>query len=291
MNFTDPAWRRAPLRTGVRVAASLARRSLPGMSRVPVPYDDARSLISADLHTPLGLQLYRYGHHDPDIALVARLLVAGDVFVDGGANIGLFTLVAARRVGVTGRVVAFEPGRGIRSRLIENVALNALTQVDVMPFALSSEPGEATFQEFDIAGAGMSHLAPAGGEGGRVETVAVTTLDAALLPSLRPRVTLVKLDLEGAEHAALRGASALLREAHPDLLLEIEAAHLSRMGSTPAAVGELLRGRGYRFYRLESTGDDLCLAPADDLGAPAAAPNVFATVDPERARRRGLRVR
>lgn len=291
MNFSDPAWRRAPLRTSLRVATSLARRSLPGMSRVPVRYDGDRSLISADLLTPLGLQLYRYGHHDSDIDLVARLLSPGDMFVDGGANIGLFTLVAARRVGATGRVVAFEPGRTVRSRLVENIALNGFTQVDVMPFALSSAPGEASFREHEIAGAGMSHLAPGAGESGRVETVALTTLDATVSASDRKRLVLVKLDLEGAEHEALLGAAALLDEVHPDLLVEIEAAHLARMGSSPEAVATLLRRYGYEFFRLASDGDALWLSPVDDITAPAAAPNVFATVDPERARRRGVRVR
>jgi FkbM family methyltransferase len=292
MRFDDPAWRRAPLRTGLRVAKSLARRSLPALrSRVPVRYDGGQSLIYADLRTPLGLQLYRYGHRDPDIDLVARLLSPGDVFVDGGANVGLFTLVAARRVGVSGRVVAFEPGRAVRARLIENLALNGLTQVDVLPFALSSASGEATFQEFEIAGAGLNHLAPGTGEGGHVDVVALTTLDASLPESVRKKLVLIKLDLEGAEHAALLGSSAVLTARHPDLLIEVEPAHLARMGSTPAAVAGLLREHGYEFFRPTADGDSVCVSRVDDLTARTASPNVFATVDADRARQRGIRFR
>jgi FkbM family methyltransferase len=272
------------------VATSLARRSLSGLSRVPVRYDGGRSLILADLRTPLGLQLYRYGYRDPDLDLVARLLSPGDLFVDGGANVGLFTLVAAGRVGPSGRVVAFEPGRAVRAQLIENVSLNGFAQVDVMPFALSSAPGEAAFQEFDLGGAGMNHLAPTAGESGRVQTVALVTLDATILASERRRLALIKLDLEGAEHAALRGAGALLADARPDLLLEVEAAHLARMGSSPAAIAETLRGYGYQFYRLTEDHGGLRLSAIADLVTPAASPNVFATVDPDRARRRGILV-
>jgi FkbM family methyltransferase len=265
---------------------------VPRFSRVPVGYDGDRSRIYADLGTPLGLQLYRYGHHDPDVELVGRLLSPGDVFVDGGANVGLFTLVAALRVGRSGKVLAFEPGRGVRLRLQENIVLNGLQQVVVMPFALSSHSGEASFQAFDIAGAGLNHLVRAGEEAGELETVALTTLDAAITPLDRKRLSLIKLDLEGAEHAALLGASAILRESRPDILLEVEPAHLARMGSTANDILMLLRQHGYAFYRLTSAGAGASsLVPVEDIVAPDLGPNVFATVDPGRASRRGISVR
>lgn len=291
MNFDNPAWRAAPLRTGFRVAKSLARRALPRLRRPAVPYDGGRTVICADLQTPMGLMLYRYGNRDPDIDLVGRLLQPGDVFVDGGANVGLYTLVAADRVGPDGKVIAFEPGRAIRLRLMENVTLNRLAQVEVIPAALSSRAGEASFRVFDIGGAGLNHLGPVDGEAGALETVALTTLDAAVIPHDRARLALIKLDLEGAEHEALRGAGEILRDRHPDLLLEIEPAHLQRMGSSADAVIALLRGYGYKFYRASGNGARApSLTPATDLMTPAARPNVFATVDPGRAGRRGIAV-
>jgi FkbM family methyltransferase len=290
MRFDDPAWQRAPLGTGLKVAKSLVRRMVPAASRVAVPYDDGRSRISADLRTPLGLQLYRYGRSDPDLDLVGRLLSPGDVFVDGGANVGLFTLVAARRVGPSGKVIAFEPGGRVRLRLLENLVLNDFSHVEVMPHALSSAPGEASFQEFDIAGAGLNHLLPPDQHGGAC-SVAVTTLDLALAARDLSRLVLIKLDLEGAEHAALMGAAAVLRRCYPDLILEIERDHLHRLSSSPEAIAALLQDHGYRLYRLEADGSALALSPVADIATPAPAPNVFATVDPERVRRRGVIVR
>jgi FkbM family methyltransferase len=291
MNFDNPAWRTGPVRTGIKVAKSLARRMVPGWSRAVVPYDGGRTSIYADLHTPMGLILYRYGHDDPDADLVGRLLAPGDVFVDGGANVGLFTLVAADRVGPQGKVIAFEPGRAVRLRLIENVALNKLVQVEVIPAALSSKPGEAAFRVFDIGGAGLNHLAPIEGEDGSLETVALTTLDAALIPHDRARLSLIKLDLEGAEHEALLGASEILRDRHPDLLLEIEPSHLRRMGSSAEAVAGLLREHGYQLFRIGREPGAPSLSLAGDVAVPATHPNVFATIDPERAARRGVAVR
>ena len=249
-------------------------------------------LINADLTTPLGLLLYRYGDRDADIDLTKRLLAPGDVFVDGGANVGLFTLAAAARVGASGKVIAFEPAREVRLRLTENVTLNRLVQVDIVPFALSAAPGEATFRSFDLAGAGLNHLSPVDGEGGHVESVTLTTLDSAVSPTDRRRLTLIKLDLEGAEHAALRGASEILREIRPDIIVEIEGAHLARLGSSVRDVAELLRGHGYQFFEAKKDqGDTVRLSPlGEQLTSPKAGPNVFATVNLDQVLRKGVRV-
>ena len=291
MKFDNPAWRSTPLRTGLNVAMSLVRRRASQLSRAVVSYDDGRSSIYADLRTPLGLGLYRYGHRDADIALIGRLLGPDDVFIDGGANIGLFTLVAADRVGPNGKVIAFEPARAVRMCLLENVVLNRFSQVEVLPFALSSVPGEASFRAFEPGSAGLNHLCPTPGELGQIETVALTTLDAALLPHDQQHLKLIKLDLEGAEHAALLGASRTLTESRPDILIEVEPSHLLRMGTTADALMALLRDYGYAFYR---TSNDASGAPllisASDAGPAPRTPNVFATVNLERVRERGVAV-
>jgi FkbM family methyltransferase len=290
MNFSNAAWRQAPVRTSIRVAKSLARRALPRLSRVAVPYDGGRTSILADLRTPMGLALYRYGHQDPDLELISRMLSPGDVFVDGGANVGLFTLVAASRVGPQGKVVAFEPGRAVRLRLLENVVLNRLVQVSVMPIALSSRAGDAAFRVFEIGGAGLNHLAPAQDEAGDVETVTLATLDSVLTPSDRRRLSFIKLDLEGAEHDALVGASSTLAESHPDILIEVEPTHLARMGTSAEAVEGLLRGHGYRLFRRTEGAEALHWTEVSAFGPAGSQPNVLATVDAERLRRRGVAV-
>jgi len=290
MNFDNPAWRANPVRTGARVAKSLARRAVPGLSRLAVPYDSGRSTIIADLNTPMGLTLYRYGVKDPDAHLARQLLAPGDVFVDGGANIGLFTLIGAQRVGARGKVLAFEPGRSVRLRLMENVTLNGLAHVEVIPFALAAIPGEAAFRAFDVGGAGLNHLAPADEEGGDIETVALVALDDVVIPSDRARLTLLKLDLEGAEHAALRGATMLLGQVRPDIIIEIEDIYLRRMGSSAAEVIALLGSQGYQFFRPgDVTEGAPTVTPLADIRIAGARPNIFATTNPARARERGVR--
>ena len=180
VNLSDPAWRMPPVRTAVRVAKSLIRRRLPSLHEVVVPYDEDRSVIVADLHTALGLMLYRYGVRDADVALVGRLLRAGDVFIDGGANVGLFTLVAARAVGPTGRVVAFEPSPKSREVLRRNVALNGFHWTVVRSEALDAGTGVRHFVARDGDAAGLSSFAPRdAAPSEETQVVETTSLDEA----------------------------------------------------------------------------------------------------------------
>jgi FkbM family methyltransferase len=289
--FDHPAWRGAPLRTGLRVASSIVRKRLAPLRLARVPYDGGDTSIYADLGTPLGLELYRYGVHHPDIELTKLLLSPGDVFVDGGANVGLYALAAATKVGPNGKVVAFEPAREVRLLLIQNLALNRLVQVQVIPFALSSAPGEAAFRTFQIAGTGLSHLAPSDDEAGTVESVMLTTLDAVLGPTDRQRLTLLKLDLEGAEHAALRGATEILRDVRPHIIIELDESHLRRMGSSAAEVLALLGDHGYQFFQAHEGGNgEFTLSRLDDPLLLRSNPNIFATAEPTRVEAKGVRI-
>ena len=85
------------------------------------------------------------------------------------------------------------------------------------------------------------------------------------------------------------GAASILRERRPDLLLEIEPAHLGRLGTSAKAVADLLVQLGYSFFRTGSTASGApLLSPEADISSPSKQPNVFATVDVNRALRRGV---
>jgi len=253
------------------------------MAHSVVPYDSGRSRIVADLRTALGLGLYRYGMSAPELALVRDRLRLGDAFIDGGANIGLFSLVAAAQVGSSGHIIAFEPAERAREALEGNVRLNRFDWVEIRPEALADFNGTTTLLTFDGDASGFSSLAPPEIGSPRHEGIVVTTLDAALSHGLRSQVKLVKLDLEGAEYKALVGARQLLTEYGPELILELEDSHLSRQGSSAREVLDLLRRHdyqvfriwpapvGYRLRSLSETGDDGQLPP-----------NVFATREPVR---------
>lgn len=290
--FSHPVWRERPLATAYRLLTCHLRKRLPGLQHPVIHYDDGRARMRVDLRTAFGYTLYRYGHRAPDIDLVRTLLKPGGFFVDGGAHVGLFTLVAAARVGASGRVLAFEPAPGTRAQLEENVRVSGFRWVDVRPQALAETPGELEFVSFPAHAWGSSSFAPpADLTGGVRHRVPVTTLDLAIPEADRDRVSLVKLDLEGAEYRALLGAAQLLEGARPDLLLEIEPEHLERQGASLDRLLALLLPLGYRPYSSRwSPAGGVELGAVPEPSGRGETTNLFFTPDPDRARRAGLTV-
>ncbi len=127
----------------------------------------------------------------------------GDVAYDVGANAGYYSLLLSRRVGPSGRVVAFEPLPGNLANLLRHLDLNAVANATVVAAAVSEADGWVGFQA--AASNAMGHL---GGDAERLR-VPTVSLDAAIARGLPPP-DVVKMDIEGAEVGALRGAGALL---------------------------------------------------------------------------------
>ena len=157
------------------------------------------------------------GKVEPEVQdTVVGLLRPGDTFVDVGASVGFFTLLAARVVGPGGTVLAFEPSTAQADSLRTNVALNDLTNVDVAETALSDRAGLAFL---DAPGTATAKLVAAAGPG--AAAVETTTLDAYLRerPHVAPAV--VKVDVEGHEEAVLAGMRETLRTVRPALIVEL----------------------------------------------------------------------
>lgn len=150
--------------------------------------------------------------------VIRRLLGPGDVFVDGGANIGVFTLLASRRVGPEGQVYAFEPHPDFRLRLQEHLYLNRCNNVRVIPKGCWEEAGTFILEYYDY-GSGMKIVSgkpPEEGGPRRMKAETVRIVDVVDRP-----VKVLKLDVEGAELAALRGASPLFDDRPPHVIVEL----------------------------------------------------------------------
>jgi FkbM family methyltransferase len=184
---------------------------------------------------------------------VAAELRAGDVVLDVGANIGFLTVLAARMVGPAGRVVAFEPVPGNAQLVRRNAALNRQAQVQVVQAAVSDQEGTATLVLARYVGGAALEGADRPPDACGELSVPVVTLDgwlAANAGRLPGPVRLVKVDVEGAEAAVLRGADALLRGQRPLVLLEVDAAAAAAAEAKYEACRALLAGHGYRVERL-----------------------------------------
>jgi FkbM family methyltransferase len=196
------------------VASSIDRRTvvarLPGGGRMQI-----------DTSTSWQRQMLPLCFERRSIWLVGRLLRPGDIFIDGGANCGVFTCLAAGLVAPTGQVVSFEPDPRLHAQLLAQRALNA-PFVSIEPVALSSAEGTAPFHMNaddlpDGWGVGTASLEDR--PGWRTIDVPTRTLDGYITRAGWPTVALAKLDLEGHERPALEGARESLASGRLESLL------------------------------------------------------------------------
>lgn len=200
-------------------------------------------------HNLLELPMLRFGK--PALASVLEAALApGDVFADVGANVGLYTLWAARIVGPGGRVHSFEPVPRAAAVLARNAEVNGFTQVEVNACAVGAETGTVELHLMALhTGRSSRYALP---EGERIE-VPLVTLDAHLAG--RPTPRLVKIDVEGMEFEVFRGARELLRRADaPLLVFEAVTEFFEAAGGSYAEVLRYLAEQGYAAHALTSRG-------------------------------------
>jgi FkbM family methyltransferase len=171
--------------------------------------------------------------------LLRDLLEPGDTFIDVGAHIGWFTTLAARRVGLHGRVVACEPYPANVTMLKGNLAQNDCKNVRVLETALGSRPGTVVLATAGGDSGGVTALNWA--LDGRVE-VPMTTLDD--ITADLGVVTLIKVDVEGWEAHVLRGAARTLSQTK-HVLIEVNPEALKKAGSSPEEIIHLLTSAGF----------------------------------------------
>jgi FkbM family methyltransferase len=171
--------------------------------------------------------------------------------VDLGANIGYFTLLLARAVGPGGRVVAFEPDPVNAELLRRNVADNGYAQAEVVQAAVADHDGSMMLWQ-DPANFGDHRVRAAAMDRPGVP-VPVVRLDGALPPGTR--VDFIKMDIQGAEQAALAGARRVLTE-NRDVVLAAEfwADGIREYGGDPRAMLHDLAELGFTLAILGEPG-------------------------------------
>jgi FkbM family methyltransferase len=189
------------------------------------------------------------GFYDPlGVALARRFVRPGSTVIDGGAHIGYFTLLFARLTGPAGRVVSFECDPRAAARLQEHVALAQAAHVRVHEAALhDGRAPTLTLHLPDQLGWSTlraDHWVPAREH---VEVRAVS-LDAVLEGEgvAAADVSFMKLDVEGAELDAIRGASTTLAGSSAALLIEFHPSRMRLLGEDPGEFLAHMAGLGYR---------------------------------------------
>jgi FkbM family methyltransferase len=226
---------------GVRERNHRAQRiDLGGFTMYVRPYDFA-----------VGAVILAKGAWEPQVTREMRpLLRPGAVFVDVGANIGYFTLLAASLVGDRGQVVAFEPNPENRALLERSIQENGFTNTNLHPYAvdevartLQLYPTEASSLSLVLAEC-SSHAVPEKTQPRTVQTVVLDDFLAGL-----DRLDIVKIDTDGAEPRVLRGMRGLIEKHQPVIFTEFfpEGYRLISNRTAESVLEELL-DLGYEWF-------------------------------------------
>jgi FkbM family methyltransferase len=207
--------------------------------------------IRLELDDWIQQQVFFFGVFDArGIRFLEGVLRPGDVFLDIGANIGCYSLAAAAKVGLEGKVIAFEPVAHVFKNLQFNFELNRLNQAKAEKLAIYDREGSVTMHVAGRENLGMSSMLRHDAENGQTEEVITSTLDGYLAENGIEGVDLIKLDIEGAELAALKGMCNTLTNLRPVLIIEI----IDTMTPDGEAILELLRELNYKAFTLNEEG-------------------------------------
>ena len=205
-----------------------------GLSDRPVEVETPDGLIlDLDLHTAFDPLYSIVGQEDYE-RKPGFTLSPGQVVVDLGANLGVFATRAARRVGPTGRVIAVEPHPDNFRRLSGNAARNGLAWLECVQAAAGDREGQIPLFVHER---GINHSIVRGS--GKSVMVPLRTVDGLVRERGLKRVDFLKIDIEGAVPAALRGASETLKRFRPLISLERDSAEESE------GLDEIFAAHGY----------------------------------------------
>lgn len=238
----------------------------PDHATVPLP---GGSRIRLQLGSLIDDAIYEGQFERMETDIFRRLLRVGDTVADVGANIGLYSLIAAKAVGAPGHVISFEPVPVLRTRLADNVRRNGFTNVTVVPNAVADKLGKAKLSGLEPGNHGLGSL---GREGrGQSIEVAVTTLDHWLTENNSARINVLKIDVEGFEAEVLSGLSQL-----PAAVMLEYLAEGSARTALPEQMARFLST--HRIFRVESRNGLLRKVPVLKLLSSGDIGDVPATV-------------
>jgi FkbM family methyltransferase len=193
------------------------------------------------------------------------LVKPGTVVVDVGANVGIYTLLAAKLLEGTGKIYSFEPTPRIYEILRDNVQVNSFLELGIVQLhqvAVTDRSGKARLSIFNND-SGHNTLFRDGKADDEID-VATTSLDEIL--ATQERVDIVKIDAEGAEPLIVRGMQQVIkRNPKIRILLEFAPVHLKRAGSSPLEVLDEFASFGFDIRRIDDVNGDLLSVTPGEL--------------------------
>jgi FkbM family methyltransferase len=197
--------------------------------------------------------LYLFGTWEPRMTQwLSRRLGPGDTFVDVGANIGYFSVLASHLVGPRGHVVAIEASRTFQDRLAQNARLNGCTNIRAVHTAVSDKQQTLTFILASSANMGANSIVPYDGPAESTFAIEAFPLPDVLEEDEITRARVIKIDVEGAEGSVVRGMAPILERLRPDaeVTVEVTPDRMEQLGDSVEELLDTMRIAGFHTYRL-----------------------------------------
>jgi FkbM family methyltransferase len=229
------------------------------------------ALFAVDTQDLIQRYVYLFGVWEPHMtAWLQGRLQPGDVYVDVGANIGYYSVLASRLVGDTGRVVSIEASPAFHERLLQQVRLNGCGNVRPVNAAVADSRKTLTFVLASSKNMGANSIVPYDGP-----AESTFEIDALPMPDLLDNeeiacARVIKIDVEGAEGGVVRGMAPMLGRLRSDaeVTVEVTPERMAQLGDSVEELLEIMREHGFHVYRLVNSYDPRSY-PAALRGAPA----------------------
>lgn len=202
----------------------------------------------------ISLQLILNGKwEEAEIALFEQNVKPGDIVIDIGANMGYYTLVAARKTGPKGKVYAFEPDPDNFRLLQKNIAANGYINVMAINKAVGEKGGTVKLFLSNEDNTGDFRTYNANDDRKSLE-VEMVTIDSVL--RAEKKVDVIKIDIQGSEVKALKGAKEILKKSKQIIIFtEFWPRGLRQAGDSGKEYLKLLRGNGFEIWEIRDDGD------------------------------------
>lgn len=213
-----------------------------------------REINGCDIYFPAKWSRYFEADYEKEnVDFIKAHGVEGMTFVDIGAHLGLISVIAAKIAKSGGKVYAFEPTPSTFQALNRIVKINGLSEVILcINMAVSDKTGEANFLVDAWAGSNANSLVERPDKERKAVRIPTIQLDSFVETSSISRIDMIKIDVEGAELSALRGAMGVLRTLRPRVILALHPFLLNSNGDTLEHIYEFIDQLSYDIlYRGE----------------------------------------
>jgi len=218
----------------------------------------------------IALGIFSRRFEKQEVEIFQRIIKPGMIIIDAGANIGLYSLIASKSIGPTGRVISFEPSKETYQRLLDNITLNGFSNITAMNIGLGDRENEKLVLRQDVGfGDAERYLFPYNKTPNRKllnvnvlqieEEIDCDTLDNCLENLHINKIDFLKIDTEGYEYYILQGAKKILRSS-PEIVILMECTSLgtARASTTQQKVFMILKEFELRIFYWNQELKDFC---------------------------------